>query len=100
MVMKGLNDDELLDFVRLTEQLPIVVRFIEYMPFSGNRWNVAKFVAYRDMLAEIMGVWPHLTKLQDGENDTTKVRGHLYDNHCVPSLMLHRVTRCQGLLVV
>lgn len=77
VVMKGLNDDELIDFVRLTEHLPVEVRYIEYMPFSGNRWNFNKFVAYRDMLAEIMGVWPELTKLEDGENDTSKVRGHL-----------------------
>lgn len=73
--MKGLNNDEVLDFVRLTERLPVHVRFIEYMPFSGNRWNHQKFVAYRDMLAEVMGVWPELTKLEDGENDTSKVRG-------------------------
>ena len=77
VVMKGLNDDEVVDFVRLTEEMAVNVRFIEYMPFSGNRWNFKKFVAYRDMLAEIMGVWPQLVKLEDGKNDTTKVRGHI-----------------------
>ena len=34
--MRGLNEDELLDFVALTEGLPLDVRFIEYMPFDGK----------------------------------------------------------------
>ena len=36
VVMQGFNDDELRDFVRLTQDRPIDVRFIEYMPFAGN----------------------------------------------------------------
>ncbi|TJZ51475.1 GTP 3',8-cyclase MoaA [Sphingobacterium olei] len=39
VVMKGLNDDEILDFVGLTKELPLEVRFIEFMPFSGNKWT-------------------------------------------------------------
>lgn len=39
VVMKGLNDDEILDFVALTKTLPLEVRFIEFMPFSGNKWT-------------------------------------------------------------
>lgn len=35
--MRGLNEDELLDFVALTEEKPVEVRFIEYMPFDGER---------------------------------------------------------------
>lgn len=37
VVMRGLNEDELLDFVALTEKKPVEVRFIEYMPFDGER---------------------------------------------------------------
>ena len=36
VVMRGLNEDELPDFVALTEGLPLDVRFIEYMPFDGQ----------------------------------------------------------------
>lgn len=36
VVMRGLNEDELLDFVSLTETKPLEVRFIEYMPFDGK----------------------------------------------------------------
>lgn len=35
VVVKGLNDSEVLDFVRLTADKNISVRFIEFMPFTG-----------------------------------------------------------------
>lgn len=35
VVVKGLNDNEVLDFVELTKDKPISVRFIEFMPFTG-----------------------------------------------------------------
>jgi cyclic pyranopterin phosphate synthase len=34
VTMRGTNDDELADFARLTQSLPITVRFIEYMPLG------------------------------------------------------------------
>ncbi|NXQ35985.1 MOCS1 protein, partial [Alaudala cheleensis] len=36
VVMRGFNEDELLDFVDFTKDLPLDVRFIEYMPFDGK----------------------------------------------------------------
>jgi len=35
VVIKNLNDIEVLDFVELTRDKPIEVRFIEFMPFDG-----------------------------------------------------------------
>ena len=39
VVMRGSNEDELADFVEFTKDKNIDVRFIEYMPFDGNRWG-------------------------------------------------------------
>ncbi len=36
VVMRGINDDEIEDFVRLTLEKPLNVRFIELMPTNGN----------------------------------------------------------------
>jgi cyclic pyranopterin phosphate synthase len=49
VVMSGVNDDEISDFVRLTKDLPVNVRFIEYMPFDGNVWKRRKMVGYKEM---------------------------------------------------
>ncbi|XP_014898613.1 molybdenum cofactor biosynthesis protein 1 isoform X1 [Poecilia latipinna] len=72
VVMRGLNEDELLDFVQLTEKKPLEVRFIEYMPFDGNKWNFKKMVSYQEMLDQIRQQWPNLERLQSGPADTAK----------------------------
>ncbi|XP_032195734.1 molybdenum cofactor biosynthesis protein 1 isoform X4 [Mustela erminea] len=72
VVMRGLNEDELLDFAALTEGLPLDVRFIEYMPFDGNRWNFKKMVSYKEMLDTLRQQWPELEKLPEEESSTAK----------------------------
>ncbi len=40
VAMRGVNDDEVVDLARaFARELPIDVRYIEYMPFEGNGWN-------------------------------------------------------------
>ena len=56
--MRGQNDDELLEFVELTREAPLNVRFIEYMPFDGNVWAEPKMVAYREMLGAVRAAYP------------------------------------------
>lgn len=72
VVMRGLNEDEILDFVALTENKPLEVRFIEYMPFDGNKWNFKKMVSYQEMLDGIRQHWPNIERLQPGLSDTSK----------------------------
>lgn len=36
VVVKGLNDSEIVDFVRMTKDKKLSVRFIEFMPFTGK----------------------------------------------------------------
>ncbi|KAH6564136.1 hypothetical protein BASA50_006826 [Batrachochytrium salamandrivorans] len=72
VVVRNTNDDEIVDFVRLTKDLPIYVRFIEYMPFGGNKWDVEKFISYKEMLALVHREFGTLTKIQDDPNDTSK----------------------------
>ena len=72
VVMRGFNDDELADFVALTEAKPIEVRFIEYMPFDGNGWQDQRMMAYTEMIERIEARFPSLVRLQDGPNETSK----------------------------
>ncbi|KAG2457964.1 MOCS1 protein, partial [Polypterus senegalus] len=72
VVMRGLNEDELLDFVSLTERKPLEVRFIEYMPFDGNKWNFKKMVSYQEMLDRVRQQWPDLKPLPAEGTETSK----------------------------
>ena len=70
--MRGVNDDELADFVEFTREREVTVRFIEYMPFDGNKWNDRKMVNYAQMLAEVRRAHPGLERVEDEPNDTAK----------------------------
>ena len=54
VAMKGINDDEILDFARLTLEKPYHVRFIEIMPVGDKtRWTAEKFISTEEILRRI-----------------------------------------------
>jgi cyclic pyranopterin phosphate synthase len=53
VVMRGVNDDEVPDFVEFARERPVQVRFIEFMPFAGNAWSQDKLVTYAEIRASI-----------------------------------------------
>lgn len=72
VVMRGINDRELIPFVEMTRDKDLEVRFIEYMPFDGNKWNRKKMLGYSEMLDLIREKYPGIQKVQDSKNDTSK----------------------------
>jgi len=59
VAMKGVNDDEILDFARLTYNKPYHVRFIEMMPLGErNIWNPEIFLSVEEILARIRCLGP------------------------------------------
>jgi molybdenum cofactor biosynthesis enzyme MoaA len=84
---------EVPDFVELTKEMDIAVRFIEYMPFEGrlfvlsldeaklmllyppttdNRWSTKKLVPSADLVSDLQTIHPNLQKLIDPHSDTTR----------------------------
>ncbi|TVY45804.1 Molybdenum cofactor biosynthesis protein [Lachnellula occidentalis] len=72
VVMRGMNEQEILPFVEMGREQDIEVRFIEYMPFDGNKWSQGKMLDYQEMLDIIRVRYPALRKVQDHKNDTSK----------------------------
>ena len=72
VVMRGLNDHQILHFVEKTRNEDIEVRFIEYMPFDGNKWSKNKMLPYAEMLDIIRTQYPDIGRLQGAKNDTSK----------------------------
>ncbi|KAJ8107431.1 hypothetical protein ONZ43_g6735 [Nemania bipapillata] len=72
VVMRGINDREIIPFVEMTREKDIEVRFIEYMPFDGNKWNEGKMFSYSEMLDVIREKYPSLERVQGHRNDTSK----------------------------
>jgi cyclic pyranopterin phosphate synthase len=78
VVMRGINHSELADFVEWTRDEDVHVRFIEFMPFTGNRWKSDKVFTMEDILKTIGARYP-IERLGEGPNDTARrfqVPGH------------------------
>jgi GTP 3',8-cyclase len=54
VVMKGVNDDEILSFGRLSMEKPYHLRFIEFMPVGGdNNWRSERFLSSEETLKKL-----------------------------------------------
>ncbi|KAK5726964.1 hypothetical protein LTR15_002855 [Elasticomyces elasticus] len=71
VMMRGLNSEQLLPFVEMTREQDIEVRFIEYMPFGGNKWSENKMLPYEEMLAMIKAVHPEFHRVPDRTKSET-----------------------------
>lgn len=70
VAMKGVNDDEFLDFGRLALEQPFKVRFIEFMPVGEkNSWQRGQFVRAEEiktMISELGTLTPFLKAHGEG----------------------------------
>ncbi len=78
VVMKGLNDNEINDFIEWTKDTNVHVRFIEFMPFESNRWTSNKVFTLKEMLETIAKKYKIIT-LQNDVHDTAK--NYKIENH-------------------
>ncbi len=73
VIIKGVNDDELIDFVEFTRDMPLHYRFIEFMPFDGNKWDWSKGVSQKEIVSVMKGKYDDdLLRMVDKKNDTAK----------------------------
>jgi GTP 3',8-cyclase len=78
VVLRGMNDDEIHDFIEWTKYQPVHVRFIEFMPFEGNRWTSNKVFTLDEILSKIAEKYT-IEPLQAEKHDTAKkfmIPGH------------------------
>lgn len=75
VVMRNINLNEVPKFVKLTKEKPLDIRFIEYMPFDGNKWSGDKMVATKELieLIEIETGLP-LVSVSPGEGEVSSGR--------------------------
>ncbi len=71
VIIRDLNDSEIPDFICWTKNKAIDVRFIEFMPFDGNKWKNNKIVASAEII--------NLAKEVFGEKNVHKLKGELND---------------------
>ncbi|HEX5095266.1 MAG TPA: GTP 3',8-cyclase MoaA [Acidimicrobiia bacterium] len=69
VVMRGVNDDEVVDLARFAREREIGMRFIEFMPLdAGDEWSADKVVPADEILERIDAVFP-LDRVTDDHVD-------------------------------
>ena len=71
VVMNGVNDDEVFDFINWTRDYPVHVRFIEFMPFRDNHWQNQKLLTSKELLSRAESNF-EVVPLENKKHDTSK----------------------------
>jgi cyclic pyranopterin phosphate synthase len=80
VVLGGVNDDELIDFIEFVRDKPVEVRFIEFMPFRGNRWRRGRLVPYSKMLETISESYS-LTPIVDASEPLSVAKSYAVEGY-------------------
>lgn len=100
VVMKGLNDREVPDFVAWAKDKDVSVRFIEFMPFSGNKWSKNKMVPSSELLERVRERFPTIDKAPPELNETARswqIPGHKGSLGFISSMSDHFCATCNRL---
>lgn len=79
VLIKGVNDSEITDFIELTRNKKITVKFIEFMPFKGNHWDWSKGVSRDSILDTASAHFGTILPMPNPKNSTSvnyKVNGY------------------------
>src|SRR5580765_2063906 len=72
VVVRGVNENELVDFARFARANEIEMRFIEYMPLdSGHDWSRDKVVSGREIYETINAAYPLRLKSTERGSETS-----------------------------
>ncbi|MBS1705163.1 MAG: GTP 3',8-cyclase MoaA [Armatimonadetes bacterium] len=71
VMMPGVNDDEIIDFVHFASSKCITVRFIEFMPFLNNNWSSCSVLS-SSKIREIIGKEFQLQALDGYPSDVAR----------------------------
>jgi cyclic pyranopterin phosphate synthase len=75
VVVRGINDDEVFDFVEWAALNSLFVRFIEFMPMGGTPWERTQVVPGAEILARLKIRFPLVAESMSATDDPAR---HIY----------------------
>lgn len=101
VAMRGVNDDELVDFARLTLGKPYHIRYIEFMPIGkSNGWDPGRFIPTEEIFQRIQllgKLKPMPNHRLDGPASRYKIEGAVGEIGFISALSNHFCDRCNRL---
>jgi cyclic pyranopterin phosphate synthase len=81
VVIRGLNDDQILPLAAMTKDKKLGVRFIEFMPFGDNDWKETDWIGWEEVYDRLVAAGYVLTPVEKtlvaGPADEYRVRSPL-----------------------
>jgi cyclic pyranopterin phosphate synthase len=79
VLVRGVNDDEVIDFAAFGREQGVEVRFIEWMPLDGGgEWAADRVVPASEVIAQIDSVFPLLTEDGRPAGDASPAESYRY----------------------
>jgi cyclic pyranopterin phosphate synthase len=101
VAIKGINDDEILDFAELAVKKPYHIRFIELMPVGNqSAWNAERFVSTDEIYGLIQShsdLNPVKSNPYDGPAQRFKIQGGKGEIGLISALSHHFCDHCNRL---
>ena len=102
VAMKDFNDDELVDFIELTKENNITVRFIELMPFDSHQiWKTGKFYKADEILSQIKYRYKDFVDVSGSstEHHIFRLKGYLGKVAIIPSYTRSLCGQCNRIRI-
>jgi cyclic pyranopterin phosphate synthase len=97
VIIRGFNDDEILDFIEFIKEKPIQVRFIEFMPFKNNRWRQDGFVPFEEINNKITTTYNLVHNLNGSMSKDFSIDGFVGSVGFITSISNHFCGTCNRL---
>ncbi len=101
VVLKGINDDEIEDFAKLSLTRPYQMRFIEFMPVGKlSPWEQARYMATTEIkkrLSKLGELMPVQQNIKDGPARIYKLKGGQGTIGFISPISSHFCDRCNRL---
>lgn len=68
VIINGVNDSEIIDFVNFASEYDLNVRFIEFMPFGNNLWNENGFISSEEIFHRVKSKYELIEAMQNKGN--------------------------------
>lgn len=73
VIIRGINDDEVLEFARFARENALTVRFIEFMPLdSGHSWSMDQVVSGEEIVRKIKSAYTLVAQDPRTSSETAK----------------------------
>jgi cyclic pyranopterin phosphate synthase len=101
VAIRGLNEDEIESFARLTLHLPLIVRYIEYMPSgNGEEWRESDLLTIPQIMGHLESVGrliPVASDRWDGPARRFRIEGSLGEIGLIGAVSSHFCDDCNRL---